>query len=113
MNAEMKDHAKILGFVAVFALALLLRTTSVYAEGLSVSTDKESCETGDKITVTIDAANVGDGSVPPDIQVEFDPSRLNFENCSVEYGGGGGGLVTFKDKSATVEFTTLSGGAAG
>ena len=108
----MKDHAKLLGTIAAFAITMMLGTTNVYAEGLSVSADKDSCETGDKITVTIDAEKVGDGTVPPDIQVEFDARRLNFENCSVEYGGGGGGLVTFKDKKATVDFTTLSGGNA-
>ncbi len=94
------------------ALFLVLCARPVYAEGLNVSADKESCELSDKVTVTIDAEGLGDGTVPPDIQVEYNPARLNFETCSVEYGGGGGGLVTFKDKSATIDFTTLSGGAA-
>ena len=76
-----------------------------------VSADKDACENGGKVTVTVDASAI-EGETPPDIQVEFDANRLNFENCSVEYGGGGGGLVTFKDKQATVEFTTLSGGDA-
>ncbi len=93
-------------------LVFLMCARSVYAEGLNVSADKESCELSDKVTITIDAEGLGDGTVPPDIQVEYSPARLNFETCSVDYGGGGGGLVTFKDKSATIEFTTLSGGAA-
>ncbi len=109
---KMKDHAKILGSIPALVAAIILTATPVFAEGLAVSADKESCEIGDKVTVSIDAEKAGDGTVPADIQVEFDARRLNFENCSVEYGGGGGGLVTFKDKKATVEFTTLSGGPA-
>ena len=109
---KMKDYAKILCGAFALAITLVLTNVPVYAEGLGVSADKESCEVGDRVTVTIDAEKVGDGTTPADIQVEFDARRLNFENCSTEYGGGGGGLVTFKDKSATVEFTTLSGGSA-
>ena len=109
---KMKDHAKILGSISAFAAALILTAAPVFAEGLGVSVDKDSCEIGDRVTVSIDAEKAGGGAAPADIQVEFDARRLNFENCSVEYGGGGGGLVTFKDKAATVEFTTLSGGTA-
>ncbi|MCR5832219.1 MAG: hypothetical protein K6G67_08800 [Lachnospiraceae bacterium] len=108
----MKNLARTLGIITAFAITVFAGTKNVYAEGLVVTSDKETCEIGDKIVVTVDAAKVGDGNVPPDIQVEFDARRLNFETCSVEYGGGGGGLVTFKDKKATVEFTTLSGGDA-
>lgn len=107
----MKKLAKIIT-TASLAILLAAYARPVLADGLTVSADKESCEIGDKITVSVDAQSIGDGTVPPDIQVEFNANRLNFENCSVEYGGGGGGLVTFKDKSATVEFTTLSGGNA-
>ena len=103
--------SKIVAGAALFVLLGFVGTKGVYAEGLSVSADKDACENGDKVTVTVDASAI-EGETPPDIQVEFDANRLNFENCSVEYGGGGGGLVTFKDKQATVEFTTLSGGDA-
>ena len=108
----MTRFAKVLTLAATLTAAFTFSAMPVFAEGLSVSADKETCATGDKITVSIDASSVGDGSVPADIQVEFDPNRLNFEDCSVEYGGGGGGLVTFKDKSASIGFTTLSGGNA-
>ena len=108
----MKNLYKTITSFAVLTLILAANPSYVAAEGLTVSADKESCEIGDRVTVSIDAEGIGDGTVPPDIQVEFAASRLNFEACSVEYGGGGGGLVTFKDKSASVEFTTLSGGAA-
>ncbi|MBO4890859.1 MAG: hypothetical protein J5574_07690, partial [Lachnospiraceae bacterium] len=108
----MKNLARTLGIITAFTIAAFAQTKNVYADGLGVSADKDTCEIGDRIVVTVDAEKVGDGSVPPDIQVEFDARRLNFETCSAEYGGGGGGLVTFKDKKATVEFTTLSGGNA-
>ena len=103
--------SKIITTAISAATVAILFTAGVHAEGLIVTADKESYEIGDKVTVTVDASAI-EGETPPDIQVEFDANRLNFENCSVEYGGGGGGLVTFKDKQATVEFSTLSGGDA-
>ncbi len=111
-GTNMKDYARLTGILLAVAAVFFLLPVKVYAEGLSVSADKESCDVGDKVVVSVDAEQLGGGDVPPDIQVEFDSRRLNFESCSAEYGGGGGGLVTFKDKKATVEFTTLSGGNA-
>ncbi|MCR5673976.1 MAG: hypothetical protein K6F87_09725 [Lachnospiraceae bacterium] len=107
----MKNLARMITTAALIAILSAVMPGEVYAEGLSVSADKESCEIGDKITVTVDI-QTEDGATPPDVQVEFNSNRLNFENCSVDFGGGGGGLVTFKDKAATLEFTTLSGGSA-
>ncbi len=108
----MKNLAKIIGVALIMTAYLTVFTGNVYAEGLNVTADKESCEIGDKITVTVEADGIGDGVVPPAVKVEFNANRLNFESCSVDYGGGAGGLVTFNDKSATIEFTTLSGGNA-
>ena len=108
----MKKSVKVLYAAAVAAVITFLTAAPVYADGLSVTADKESCEIGDKITVTIDAKEIGDGVTPPDVSVEFNANRLNFESCSVDYGGGGGGLVTFRASEATLEFTTLSGGVA-
>ncbi len=109
---KMKKFAKTLVIMTAFAFTLLFAAKDVHAEGLSASADKDTYEVGDKAVITVNADKVGDGTIPPDIQVEFDERRLNFENCSVEYGGGGGGLVTFKDKSATIDFSVLSGGTA-
>ncbi len=108
----MKRLAKTVMTLAATMVIFVAAAKPVFADGLTVSADKETYETGDRVTIVIDASSVGDGSVPPDVQVEFDANRLNFEACSIEYGGGGGGLVTFKDKSANIEFTTLSGGDA-
>ena len=108
----MKKLAKVFYVAFIAAVITFSAAGTVYAEGLNVTADKESCEIGDRITVTIDAKEIGDGVTPPDVSVEFNANRLNFENCSVDYGGGGGGLVTFRASEATVEFTTLSGGVA-
>ncbi len=108
----MKKPVKTVTAAILAAILMLSGASAVFAEGLAVSSDKDSCELGEKITVSIDAEKLGDGTVPADIQVEYNSNRLNFEGCSVEYGGGGGGLVTFKDPKATVDFTTLSGGTA-
>ena len=107
----MKNLARMITTAALVAILSAVMPSEVYAEGLSVTADKESCEIGDKITVTVDI-QMEDAATPPDVQVEFNSNRLNFENCSVDFGGGGGGLVTFKDTAATLEFTTLSGGSA-
>ncbi|MBQ7425010.1 MAG: hypothetical protein IJV21_01955 [Lachnospiraceae bacterium] len=107
----MKQTAKIITAALFVSAVLFAGAENVYAEGLNVSVDKENCDIGDTVTVTVDATGL-EGTAPADIQVEFDGNRLNFVNCSVQYGGGGGGLVTFKESNATVEFTTLSGGNA-
>ncbi|MBO4267271.1 MAG: hypothetical protein J5910_08820, partial [Lachnospiraceae bacterium] len=95
---------------AAAAGILILGPVSVSADELTVTADKESYEIGDKVVVTVNTGSTD--AVPPDVSVEFPTKRLNFENCSSEYGGGGGGLVTFKDAEAKIEFTTLSGGDA-
>ncbi|MBQ8665769.1 MAG: hypothetical protein IJ526_02760 [Lachnospiraceae bacterium] len=107
----MRQTAKIITAAFLLSASLFFGAGSVYAEGLNVSADKENCEIGDTVTVTVDATAL-EGTAPADIQVEFNANRLNFVNCSAQYGGGGGGLITFKESNATVEFTTLSGGTA-
>ena len=99
---------------AVTALLLgMLFTTGVYAQGsINVSADKDSCEQGESVTVTVEATVDDDSAVPPQISIEYNPARLQFDACSCEYGGGGGGLVTISDTFATLDFTTLSGGEA-
>ena len=50
----MKKIVKIIIIAAVFTVILASGNLNVFAEGLSVSADKESCEIGDKITVSVD-----------------------------------------------------------
>ena len=107
----MRKLVRVITTGALVALLSAAASQEVHAEGLSVSADKESCEIGDRVTITVDA-QTADAAAPPDVSVEFNSNRLNFETCSAEYGGGAGGLVTFKDTAATLEFTTLSGGNA-
>ncbi|MCR5688442.1 MAG: hypothetical protein K6G58_10525 [Lachnospiraceae bacterium] len=104
----MKHLFKTVTMAVLFAAAF---ACPVFADTLNVSADKDSCEVGETITVTVDAEGF-EGAAPPDISVEFSSARLNFEDCTAEYGGGGGGLVTFKDTKADITFTTLSGGNA-
>lgn len=99
--------------VAGVLLGTLVFSLPVLAEeSINASLDKETCEIGESVSLTVEAQTDGDFTVPPQISVEYNPARLQFDNCSCEYGGGGGGLVTVNDTSATIDFTTLSGGAA-
>lgn len=91
---------------------LVLALPVLADESINASLDKESCEIGESVSLSVEAQTDGDFTVPPQISVEYNPSRLQFDNCSCEYGGGGGGLVTINDTSATLDFTTLSGGTA-
>ena len=109
----MKKYVKIMGIALALILMAGLSTKNVYAAGsIDASVDKTSCANGDKVSVTIEAEADEGQTKPPQITIEYNPNRLNFDNCSVEYGGGGGGLVTINDTSATIDFTTLSGGEA-
>ncbi len=105
---------KISGFAAVTALmCTMLISLSVLAKGkVSVIADKDKINNGDEVSVTIKAEGDGDQAVAPEISVTYDPNRLLFNDCSVEYGGGSGGLITIKDTNANVSFTSLSGGTA-
>ena len=109
----MMKRLKITGAMLITSMFVLANTFNVAAEGnVSLSADKESCEVGESVSVTV-TAEADDGSaVPPAISIEYNPNRLSFDNCSTEYGGGGGGLITINDTSATIDFTTQSGGDA-
>lgn len=100
----------------------LITTTCIYtlfvcsvafAKGtVSIKADKEKINNGDEFSVTVEAKDKGDSSVAPEISITYDTNRLLFNDCSVEYGGGQGGLITIKDTNANISFTSLSGGTA-
>ena len=109
----MRKSGKIASIIAGVCIGALMFALPVFAEGtLNASLDKESCEIGENVKLSIEATTEGDDAVPPQIAIEYNPNRLQFDNCSCEYGGGGGGLITINDTSATIDFTTLSGGDA-
>lgn len=84
-----------------------------FAKGtVTVKADKEKINNGEEFSVTVEANNDGDSSVAPEVSITYDTNRLLFNDCSVEYGGGSGGLVTIKDTKADISFTSLSGGTA-
>lgn len=104
---------KIICTLAIVLVMGISITTEAYAEGtLTVEADKDTCQSGDSFSITINALAEGDSAVPPQVRVEFDANRLQFDNCSVQYGGGNGGLIDFSDNTAKIDFTTLSGGEA-
>lgn len=109
----MKKYLKFIGMILSIVVLMNVGKMTIYAEGsVEISADKTACENGDKISVTI-AAVADDGqAAPPQLSVEYNANRLSFDNCSVEYGGGGGGLITINDTDAIIDFTTLSGGDA-
>lgn len=87
--------------------------TAVMAEGnVTISADKETCQINEEVTVSIAAEGGNDAASAPEISIVFDPNRLTFVDCSVPYGGGGGGLINITETAANVIFTTVSGGDA-
>jgi len=109
----MKRFCKIYGLILATILMTFMMSASIFAAGsLTATADKDSCANGDTVTVSIQAEADAASTIPPQITVEFNSNRLSFENCSAEYGGGGGGLITINDTAADITFTTISGGTA-
>lgn len=105
-----KQLKKITFTVSVIFSVMMFSLNAYADENIKISADKEVCEVGDKVSFTL-SANAQEGSAtPPQISVEYNYNRLSFDSCSVEYGGGGGGLITINDTEATIDFTVLSGG---
>lgn len=108
----MKSIRKTTGFMLSFLLSVIFIAIPAKAEGtISLTCDMETAVVGDVATVSFEADGVGDGAEAPQIEITFDPNRLQLESCDKEYGGGGG-LLQFADTSATMSFTVLSGGTA-
>lgn len=108
----MKRLSKITSIIATVLLTTAILNVNAYAAEATLNADKTSCENGEIVNVEISVTAEGEMASPPDINIEYNPARLQFDNCSVEYGGGGGGLITINDTDAVITFTTLSGGDA-
>ncbi len=80
------------------------------AGSVSVSPEKESIRIGEEVTVQIKASKPSDPTEPTQISVEYDTNFLTFQSCSTSYGGGGGGLITLSDTSASIQFKAVSVG---
>ncbi|MCR5788766.1 MAG: hypothetical protein K6G83_02665 [Lachnospiraceae bacterium] len=114
MNAKIRRWTGLAVSLFIMGGVVMLPGIRVYAAGtVTVTTDSEAgAALGAPVTVTFEAASDGDGAEPPSITVDYDPNRLELTDAGgVEYGGGGGS-VFFSDMSATLTFTTLSGGNA-
>lgn len=97
----------------ISALTLICLPMTVKAATVNASVNKESCEVGDTITLSITSDGAGDSAEAPEISITFDPNRLSFTACTTAYGGGDGGLVTINELAADMTFTAISGGSAG
>lgn len=109
----MRRFGKLITGVMIAAAFFISSATSAFADGsITLSGDKDTGVVGDTYTVTVTAENPEGAAVAPDIQITYDPNRLSFVDCSAAYGGGGGGLISLTETSATISFTVLSGGGA-
>lgn len=98
------------GILAAF-MVLLLGQTVLAAGSVSLKADKTSVSVGDEITLTLKASGAS-GAEAPDITVKYDSQKLSFVSCNQNYGGGGGGLITLRDMSATIKLKASAQGSA-
>lgn len=107
-----KKALKLMGAALLGAVLVIIPANQVKAAGtVTVTADPETAIVGDTVTVTYTAASDGDASEAPQISVEYSENRLNLIECDKDYGGGGG-LLTFTELTATMKFQILSGGNA-
>lgn len=104
-----KSKGLILG-LGIFLYLCASPIPSQAAGSVSVSPDKESIGIGEEVTVQIKASKPSDPTEPTQISVEYDTNFLTFQSCSTGYGGGGGGLITLSDTSASIQFKAVSVG---
>lgn len=92
-------------------LMTLFFATTVWANpGVDIILDKENAAIGDTVTATIHVEAEGEITEAPDISLSYDAKRATFLESDVEYGGGGGGLITFSETDANISFNIISGG---
>lgn len=97
------------GFLAVMGLFLVGVHMPVFAAGsVNVTVDKASASISDTVTFHVEASEPEDPATATEITVTYDPDILTFLNCDVEYGGGGGGLITIVGQSANISFTAAA-----
>lgn len=92
-------------------MIFLLGQTALAAGSVSLKADKASVSVGDEITLTLKASGAS-GAEAPDITVKYDSRKLSFVSCNQNYGGGGGGLITLRDMSATIKLKASAQGSA-
>ncbi len=103
--------AKLMGyFFAVACIGLGMQMTVSAAGTVSVTADKSSMAMSENVTVTVQTSDPEDAATAPQVSVTYDSDILTFVDCDVEYGGGGGGLITFTGQSAKITFTAAKTG---
>ena len=106
-----KKLSKLTGLIVLTGALMLGEYLPTQAAGtVTVSADKGSVSVSDTVCVTVQTSEPEDASTQPEISVTYDPAVLTFSDCNVEYGGGGGGLVTIRGTSASITFTVAATG---
>ncbi len=108
-----KSLAVITGVLTVALCSLFVVKYPVYADGkVEIKADRDSANPGEQITFSVKVQSPEDAAAAPEISIEYNSNRLEFVECSTQYGGGGGGLLTLSDDTADITFAALSGGTA-
>ena len=99
-------------FVLAGTLFMLHAQMELQAAGtVTVTADKSSAAIGDTITIAVQTSLPEDTSTLPEVSVTYNADILTFTGCNVEYGGGGGGLITFTGQTAAMTFTAAQTGS--
>ena len=106
-----KNMRKIIGLLfGVMCFAAVMQTDVAAAGTVSVTADKTAASVGETVTVTVQTSAPEDPATIPEVSVTYNADILTFAGCDVEYGGGGGGLLTFTGQTATMTFTAAQPG---
>lgn len=107
-----RKTAKRAGWIIGISCLIMLMQTDVKAAGtVTVTPDKNSVAVGETVNVTVQTSVPEDPATAPEVSVTYDSDILTFSECNVEYGGGGGGLLTFRGESAVMTFIAAQTGA--
>lgn len=82
------------------------------AGSVTIFLDKTELTADEELRVTVQTSEPEDDAVQPEVVLNYDSSLLEFEYCSGEYGGGEGGLITFKGTKANLSFIAKKDGTA-
>jgi|GEM_PF-1810075 len=100
------------GVLTAIILISMIFGRDVWAAGsVSITSSAENIGIEEEFSVTIKAVNPEGSAEKPQISVEYDIAKVKFSSCDKSYGGGGGGLITLTDTSATIKFEGVSAGS--
>lgn len=107
-----RKTAGIIGYILSIIFSVAMMQTDVQAAGtVAVTADKSSVAIGENVNITVQTSTPEDPATAPEVSVTYNSDILSFVSCDVEYGGGGGGLLTFSGESAVITFTAAQTGS--